>query len=330
MGHVILHTLLDSLKLLPFLLISYILIELVESWTSKNGSKDLRARGTQVLIGASLGLIPQCGFSVVATDLYTKRKLSMGALVAIYIATSDEAFPLLIASPEKAHMLVPLLVLKFIFALGVGYLVFGVESKLKQKQLTKIDNHSHEHEDHKHNENHEHNHGHEDHNHEEHTNCDHDEEQIIHIGCCGHTVEETDAEISTTKKRLKRYLLHPLKHTLYIFVFIFAVNLVFGTIVHFVGEESLALFLAQAKPFTPLLAVLVGFIPNCASSVVLTNMYILGSLPFGALLSGLIANAGIAVTVLFKQNKPLKNTLAILGIVTLTALAAGYATLYLF
>ncbi len=320
MWHVILHTLLDSLKLLPFLLVSYILIELVESWMSKNSQRELAPRGTQVLVGSSIGLVPQCGFSVVATDLYTKRKLSMGALVAIYIATSDEAFPLLLASPAKAHMLVPLLLLKFVFALAVGYLVFAVETKLKNKQShTTSDTHEHDHNDHDH----------DDHDHDEHDHNDAVELTSSHIGCCGHTIEENDNDVSTTKKRIKRYLLHPLRHTLYIFAFVLIINFVFGTLVHFVGEENISAFLHQAKPFTPALAVLVGLIPNCASSVVLTNMYILGSLPFGALLAGLIANAGIAITVLVKQNKPLKNTFLVLGIVILTALIAGYTTLYL-
>lgn len=312
MEHVILHTLEETLILLPFLFVCYILIELVESWTSKKTTKGLKKHGIEVLVGAGVGLIPQCGFGVVATDLYTRKKLSMGTLLAIYIATSDEAVPLLLANPQKAPALLPLLVLKFLFALAVGYLVFAIETKLTKKHSSPIvSNHNH---DHEHDEEHSH---------------DHEEEERTHIGCCGHAIEETQDNSSTTKQRLKRYLLHPLRHTLYIFAFILIVTFAFNTLVHFVGEDNISTFLNSAKVFTPILAVLVGLIPNCASSVVLTNMYILGSLPFGALLAGLIANAGISITVLFKQNRPLKNTFLILGILILTALVAGYSVLYL-
>ena len=108
------------------------------------------------------------------------------------------------------------------------------------------------------------------------------------------------------------------------------VNIIFGCIIHAVGEDALSNFMNQTKWLTPVFAVLIGLIPNCASSVVLTNMFIIGSLPFGALLVGLISNAGIAVTVLFKQNKSLKQNLTIVGVCLLTALIAGYGLLFVF
>ena len=318
----LLDTLLESLLLFPFLFVCYVLIELVETWTSKSSAKRLQIGSSQVLLGSSVGLIPQCGFSVVATDLFAKKKIAMGTLIAVFIATSDEAFPVLLSHPDKAGALLPLLLIKFLLACLVGYIVYGIERKLIKNQSS-LNNHAHHFHETK-----DHEHEHEEHKHEH----EHDEQdsQEVHIGCCGHHIEETASEKTNTKAKLKRYLLHPLLHTLYIFAFILVINLAFSTLVHFIGEDKISAFLSGAKAFTPLLSIVIGLIPNCASSVILTNMYCIGSLPFGALLSGLIMNTGIAATVLFKQNKNFKQNLLILGILLLTSLIAGYGSLYLF
>ena len=324
MWHAVLHVLEESLILLPFLFLCYVLVELVETWTSKKTTRSLKSKNYQVLLGASIGLIPQCGFSVVATDMYAKKKIRMGTLIAIFIATSDEAVPILLSNPDKIGSLLPLLALKFTFALIAGYIVLAVEKAIERKtikinqgnQEEQKENNDNGHEDHE-----------EDHHHEHTHENEENDDETVHIGCCGHEIENN--EKPTTKTKLKRYLLHPLLHTLYIFAFILVVNLILGITLHAVGEEKLAEFMTQAKPLTPLLAVLVGLIPNCASSVVLTNMYIMGSLPFASMLAGLIANSGIAMTVLFKQNKNQKQNLTIIGVCTLTALIAGYSLLFI-
>lgn len=293
--------LIDSLKMLPILLVGYVLVELVETLSSK-GTKKLKLGKTEVLVGSSLGLIPQCGFSVIATDLFSRAKITLATLVSIYVATSDEAFVVLLSAREKAIYLLPLLGLKFAFALLFGYLIYAIETKIKKEQEQKSQE-----------------------THDEHENGENEEH--VHIGCHGHHIEETEND-KTTKSKLMRYLVHPLLHTLYIFLFVLAVNLILGTIIHFVSEERLESFLVTAKPFTPLLSVLIGLIPNCASSVVITEMFVSGTLPFGAMLSGLIMNAGIAGTVLFKQNKNLKQNFLVLGLVAVIALVAGYSMLY--
>jgi len=329
MLHELLHTLKESLILLPFLFVCYSIIELVETWTSKKTTRSLKGNGLQVLIGASIGLIPQCGFGVVATDMYAKKKIRMGTLIAIYIATSDEAIPVILSHPDKIGALLPLLITKFLFALLAGYIVYVIELKLEKKsnQVHSINatnntiitlEHEHEHDD---------IHGNNlTHDHDEQTIID---EDTIHIGCCGHEIEENENGKTSTKAKLKRYLLHPLLHTLYIFAFILVINLAFSALVYSVGENNLAAFMTGAKALTPLFAVIIGLIPNCAASVVLTNMYLLGSLPFGSMIAGLIVNAGIAITVLFKQNKNQKQNFTILGVCILTALVAGYALLFI-
>ena len=354
MWHAVLHAVEDSIILLPFLFVCYVLIELVEGWTSRKSTRSLKNNGLQVLLGASLGLIPQCGFGVVATDLYAKKRIRMGALIAIYIATSDEAVPVILSHPDKIGSLLPLLLFKFLFAILAGYIVFFIEVLLEKRQI-KLTSHEHK-SNHNDLQNHtdvenlacesvdeleyncdnslEHNHEDSHQESEEHSHSDTAEaenlDSVVHIGCCGHEIEYNENAKMTTKQKLKHYLWHPFMHTIYIFSFIVIVNIVFSIIIHEVGEDSISAFMNQAKFLTPLVALLIGLIPNCASSVILTNLYLLGSLPFGALLSGLIANAGIAILVLFKQNKSIKQNLTILGVCTLTALVAGYALIFIF
>ncbi len=299
---------LDSLKLLPFLLISYIIIEVIEYFcASKMEHNRLLLGKYGVLIGSSFGLIPQCGFSVVATDLFSSHKLSIGALIAIYIATSDEAVPTLLLYPDKMLSLLPLLLIKFIVAIIFGYLINAIFKKANAAHLAAVkpaDSSAVKQDEH--GEEHEHEQG------EKHDKHEH------HTGCCGHDIE------GDKKNLFKVFVLHPLIHTLKIFAFILAVNILFGGLIELVTEERLMAFLSSSKWFAPLLASLVGLIPNCAASVVLTSFYVHGGIGFGALMAGLIINAGIAIVVLFKQNKNLKQNFAILGGLYSIGLVVGY------
>lgn len=299
--------LLDSLKLLPFLLISYVIIEVIEYFcAAKMESNRLLTGKYGVLIGSSFGLIPQCGFSVVATDLFSSHRLSIGSLMAIYIATSDEAIPTLLLYPDKMLSLLPLLLIKFVVAIIVGYSIDGIFKSANKKhlELAKTETHTHEHED------------------NEVANSsidgDHLQDSPHHTGCCGHEIE------GDKKNFAKIFILHPIIHTLKIFLFILIVNIVFSGLIALVTEERLMAFLASSKWFAPLLASLVGLIPNCAASVVLTSFYVHGGIGFGAMMAGLIINAGIALVVLFKQNKNQKQNLCILGGLYAIGLVTGY------
>lgn len=341
MWHEIEHALIDSLKILPFLLIIYIAIELIETYMSKKTAK--AGKGWSPILGAAFGIIPQCGFSVVATDLYSKKQITVGALLAVFIATSDEAIPVMISNPSKILSLIPLLVIKFVFAIIVGYSVnFALKKhnqkkmqtvgniqdlytppadknkKTKQKSLAKTqvvtqtnvavidEEKTHNHTDNKH---------------------IHDENESIkqaedhHKGCCGHTIEETK------QNAWKQYLLHPLIHTLKVFGFILAVNILFALILYWVGEDVFINFLEGSYYFAPLFACLIGLIPNCVSSVIITDLYIMGGIPFAACLAGLCVNAGIALVVLFKQNKNIKNNFLILATLFVSSLVLGYIVL---
>ena len=306
---VLLEAFLDTAKILPFLFIVYYLIELLEykfAIKMKN-NKFLKGKASPV-IGAGIGCIPQCGFSIISTDLYSKGVVSVGALIAVYIATSDEAIPIMISNPKSIPWMFALIGIKIVLAIIIGYLAIALHKVFfrKNKYVNETKEHHHEeHEEHEHNE--------EGHNHHE------DEETLIHGGCCKHHVETKTFD-----------WLHPMLHCLKISAFILIINLIFGCITHiWVGEENLTNFLNQSKYLQPILAVLIGLIPNCASSVVLTELFIVGGLKFGALVAGLCVNAGLGLVVLLKQNKNVKENLFIVLMLVIPSILIGYLLLFI-
>ena len=282
----ILDAVIDTLKVFIVVYIVYAIVELIENkWAKKITHKD---KIWSPLFGAGFGLIPQCGFGIVATDMYSKKHITMGTLIAIYIATSDEALPILLSAPDKTLSIIPLLLSKFLIALLVGYLVDGIMSRRASAVHVHTDN------------------------------CT-DYHPEPHIGCCHHDIEENEKE-----HWAKTYLLHPLIHSLKICAYILTFNIIFGLAIYFIGAETISNFLDASGALAPLFACLVGLIPNCVASVVVTELYVTAGLSFGATLGGLIANAGISYMFLFKQNKNKKENFMILGIVTGTALIVGY------
>jgi len=121
------------------------------------------------------------------------------------------------------------------------------------------------------------------------------------------------------------HLLHPLYHAFEIFIYVLVINLVLGVVINLVGEEQFAHFMADKKYFTPLLASVVGLIPNCAASVLLSELYIEGSLSFGALAGGLLVNSGMGILVLFKKKDTVRSAFAVTGICFAVSVVAGYA-----
>ena len=304
----LLEALIDSAKMIPFLLIAYIAIEVIEYFSARklHQSKLLTGKFSN-LFAAGFGLIPLCSFSVVATDLFSSKKIRIGTLLAVYIATSDEAVPLLLVNPDKISSLLPLLLIKFLIALIVGYSVDLIFKKINERHLSlataqsttnkqPVDNHDYD----KHDE------------HEEVT-------EFAHTGCCGHEIET-----NSKSDKFKKFFVHPLVHTLKIFAFILLANAALGGIIELVGEDSLRLFLQSSKGFAPLLSSIIGLIPNCASSVVITKLYTTGGIGFGACIAGLIVNAGISFVILFKQNKNIKQNFAILGAMLAIGITTGY------
>lgn len=262
--HILEHSLLDSIKLLPFLFIAFFIIELIEHKLSDKSKKVISKSGKYgPILGSLLGLIPQCGFSVVATNLYITRILSLGTLISVYLSTSDEMLVILLSRNASISTILPLLGTKFIVGLISGFIIdFLLRNKKKEKQTYSI--------------------------------CE-DE----HCGC-----EEEE-------NLLKSSLIHTIKTFIFIFIATFIITLVFELF----GEEYLSKLLLKDTLISPFITSLIGLIPNCASSVILTELYLSNSINFASVISGLLTGSGVAILVLFKSNKNIKENLTILSLV---------------
>lgn len=322
MGEVFLDAFIDTLWVAPFLLIMNALIEIVEHKSNGLKANRILKGGFAPLIGMTVGVVPQCGFSVVATELYGKRRIALGTLLAVYIATSDEALPIMLSSYAGITKILPVLMIKVCFALVVGYSVFGIEKLISRKRpvaahAENSDIHEHDHE----------------HEKEREHECEHENDEDVHAhihGCHHHSLEGEDKalpENATKRQKAARvwnlYLKHPILHTATVVLYIFIVNVVFGTIVHYVGEDRLTAFLDKAGYAQPALAAAVGLIPNCAASVVITELYVVGGLNLGGAVAGLCVSAGIGYAVLIKQNKSGKNTVLVILLMFVLSVGLG-------
>lgn len=329
MKEVLLDALLDSLKIFAVVAVFQIIIALIEPKMSEK----IKFKGKFApLIGVSISLLPQCGFSVVATDLYQKRHITVGTLIGVYLATSDEALPVFLGNPDKALHVLPLLALKFVLGLVLGYTIDLVMSKSRKK----VEHHvAHCNEDYrikltdctsaelvekeqkqdKH----------------EHCECE-DCKENNHFEQQANTIADEQQNNANDKKesKLHRYLVHPLLHSLEILAYVFVVNFIFGTIVYRIGENSIVEFLTTNQYLAPLLAVIVGAIPNCVSSIVLSELYIMGGLGFGAALGGLCMNAGIAFVYLFKDVKHTKRNIAVFVAMLAISITIAYVFSFIF
>lgn len=276
----------DSLKMLPLIFLTYVIIELIERKAdfAKNG-RFLTGKAAPVL-GSLAGAFPQCGISVMSAKLYERGIIGVGTLLSVFIATSDEAFSILISSPQRLA-LIPLLLIKIVIAVIVG----EVANLIFHKKITPEDE-----------------------------KFDHEE---ICTHCHDHGTEDEDEhdddhrETHSHAKKLwaKRYLLIPLIHSLQTFAYVLAVTLVFGVLFAdngLIGADKLSAFLDSSKNFAPFITSLIGLIPNCASSAVITSAYVRGAISFGAMTAGLISNAGVGLAILFKNTRKTKRNLIIM------------------
>lgn len=310
MWDVALDALLDTLKLFPFLFLLYILIELMEHNTKVGKPSRALAGKWAPALGAATGLLPMCGFSVMAAKLYEHRHVTIGTLAAVFIATSDEGLLVLLLSDGmawdlKLYSLLAMIGCKLLLGIAAGYLLDAL-FKRRTAPLPEQD-HVHTHDDHDEKwHTHARDEGHEDH---DHGDCACDE-----LTACEHKKEGT----------LRLYFLSPLLHALEVAGFVLIVNLAFGYLFYALGEENVIAFLQGAGYWAqPVLCTLVGAIPNCASSVVLAQVYALGGISFGGLLAGLTVNAGLGYLALFKRGSWKKGLLIFFGML-LFSVAVGY------
>ena len=272
--------LIDSIGLIPFLFIIFVLIEIIERYyTKKRHLFVFWIKKVGPLFGSLLASLPQCGFSVIASTVYTRRLLTRGTLVAVYLATSDEAIPVLITYPQKAHIVLPIILIKIIIAIIIGYIVdLLITYTAKEPVIT--------------------------------------ETKEEPEGCCHHHI------VKDARKR--DFWIHPLKHTLNIFIFIFLISVVLAFILSRTGsEEIMAKYCLMNSPLQPFLVSLVGLIPNCAISVMLTMLFVKNTISFGSLIAGLCTSGGLGILVLLKRNGDKKDTAIILGLLVLVGTILG-------
>ena len=262
--HTLEHSFLDTLKIIPFLFIAFLIIELIEHKLSTKSKKMITKSGKfGPIIGSLLGLIPQCGFSVVATNLYITRIVSLGTLISIYLSTSDEMLIILLSKETPISTILPLIAVKFFVGMISGFIIdFFLRNKRKDKVTYEICE-------------------------DEHCGCEHEENLF------------------------KSSLIHTLKTAIFIFIATFVITLAF----EFFGEEYLSKIFLKDTLIAPFIASLIGLIPNCASSVILTELYLSGAINFASVISGLLTGSGVAILVLFKTNKNIKENLTILGLI---------------
>ncbi len=261
MKEIILDTLIDLLKLLPFLFITFLLMEYFEHKLNKKSKKIVEKSGKYgPIIGSLLGIVPQCGFGVMATNLYSARIISVGTLISIYLSTSDEMLPILLSNKVSSSLIFKILLIKILVGIISGVIIDQIYKKKKYEKSLSVCEEKH---------------------------CD-----------CEHGI------IKST-----------LKHTLNISLFIFILSLLLNTAFFYLGEKWVSNIFLKGSILSPFISSILGLIPNCAASVLITELFLKGTITFGAMMSGLLTGAGVAIMVLFRQNKNIKENLKILAYV---------------
>lgn len=270
---VILDALIDVLKLIPFLFLTYLGMEYLEHKTSVKALVTIQKAGNfGPLIGGLLGAVPQCGFSAAASGLYAGKVISLGTLMAIYLSTSDEMLPILISEKASVSFIVIVLVAKVLIGVFWGFLIdlvfFRNENAHEHITIHTMCE-------------------------QEHCNCD--------KGILGSAV----------------------KHTAQILGFILVVTLALNVVLELVGEDALSGLILNHKVYGPLIASLIGLIPNCAASVVITELYLEGGMGVGSLIAGLLSGAGIGWLILLRASHNIKKTLKVIGLLYVLGALSG-------
>lgn len=283
MLEIIKDTLIDGVRLLPFLFITYLIMEYLEHKTGKKTKNIIQKSGKLgPLWGGILGIFPQCGFSAAASNLYAGRVITLGTLIAIFLSTSDEMLPVLISENAPIGLIVKILAIKLIIGILAGFVVDFIGHTIN-KNRKRVENRAEE-----------------------------IEEEIGHI--CEH--EHCHCEKGGILKS-------SITHTLNIFVFIIIITFILNVIIHFFGEENLSNLILNMPIIGPIIAGIVGLIPNCAGSVILTQLYLQNVISIGSMIGGLLVGSGIGILILFRVNKNVKENLKILGLLYAIGVVCG-------
>lgn len=364
--HLLEHAFEDTIYLVPFLLATYILLELLEHKADNKAAVLVRKAGIAgPFVGSLLGAVPQCGFSAAGSALYASRAITLGTLFAVFLSTSDEMLPLFIAEQVDPLIMLSIIGTKIAIGMIMGFAIDGTlrlrvrsEVKHEEKRLrdlghgvccTHTENREYEHEhDRQHESEHEHEHGHaHDHKHEHGLNHDHGHERKAGVACShehsiscanshnnpvsctcphGHHLTGTELEqpfshhhchnpscsVSEESSSWKDILISALKHTLQVTIIVYLISFALVAVMELAGEDVITNYLATNPGIAIFGSALVGLIPNCGASVVITQLYLDGMLGTGAMISGLLVSAGVGILVLFSENHRLRQNIFIL------------------
>ena len=364
--HLLEHAFEDTIYLVPFLLATYILLELLEHKAGDKAAVLVRKAGIAgPFVGSLLGAVPQCGFSAAGSALYASRAITLGTLFAVFLSTSDEMLPLFIAEQVDPLIMLSIIGTKIAIGMIMGFAIDGtlrlrVRSEVKQEEkrlrdlghgvcCTHTENREYEHEhDRQHESEHEHEHGHaHDHKHEHGLNHDHGHERKAGVACShehsiscanshnnpvsctcphGHHLTGTELEqpfshhhchnpscsVSEESSSWKDILISALKHTLQVTIIVYLISFALVAVMELAGEDVITNYLATNPGIAIFGSALVGLIPNCGASVVITQLYLDGMLGTGAMISGLLVSAGVGILVLFSENHRLRQNIFIL------------------
>ncbi len=273
---VILDTLVDGVKLLPFLFLTYLAMEYIEHKTTAKTKNTIKKSGKLgPLVGGILGAFPQCGFSTAGSNLYAGRVITLGTLISIYLSTSDEMLPVFLSEKVPMSTILSMIAVKAVIGMVAGFIidfVIRIRKSSQEQDFTSKIGHM----------------------------CDHD-----HCHCDKSIVRSA------------------LNHTLTIFAFILVISFLLNTAVFFVGEDAIAGIILDRPVLGSILSGIVGLIPNCAASVVITQLYVEGVISIGATMSGLLVGAGAGLIVLFKENRDIKENVKIVALLYAIGVACG-------
>ena len=262
--------LMDSIKLLPYLFITFVILEFIEHKMSHKNEEILRKnKKFGPILGGALGALPQCGFGAMAANLFSGRVITLGTLIAVFLSTSDEMLPIMISNKTDISILLGIILFKIVIGITIGFIIDLVFKQTNDKHIHEMCV-------------------------DEHCSCDH------------HGIFYSS-----------------LIHTLKIGFFILIANILINLIIFKVGEDNLSNLMVNKNIFTYFIASLVGLIPNCASSVIITELYLSKIISLGTLMSGLLTGSGIGILLLFKTNKNMKENVSILLLIYFIGVFVG-------
>jgi hypothetical protein len=263
--------LIDTLKLLPYLLITFLVLEFIEHKLSKKNQKLLeKNKKVGPLVGGLLGALPQCGFSSMAANLFSARVITMGTLIAVFLSTSDEMLPIMLSEKTDIKLLLGIVGFKVIVGIIIGFIIDLIYRKKTEKEEIK-------------------------------ELCDHD-----HCDC-----------------KHKNIIVASIIHTIKIGLFVLIANLLINIIIYKVGEDTVSSILLSNNLLTYFASSLIGLIPNCAGSVIITELYLSNLITLGTMLAGLLTGSGLGILLLFRTNKNIKENISILSIIYIIGVIIG-------